>query len=1075
MKKINKAMLFTMTLMMIVVCLCFGTGAVSDVIVDSGECGAEGDNVTWVLYDDGELVISGTGEMDDYHYYTDSPFCYSDVKSIVVGDGVTSIGGSAFWYCDDLSSVEISDSVTSIGYRAFNGCENLASITIPDSVTSIGSYAFSGCKGFTSITIPNSVTSMGDYVFCYCESLISITLPTDIKSISEGMFFHCESLALITIPDTVVSIGPWAFGWCEKLQYISIPDSVIDIGYNAFCTCSSITNITIPDSVTNIGDEAFADCEKLESIIVDNGNEFYSSIDGVLFDKNQTILIQYPTGSDLVSYTIPEGVISIEDDAFARCKLESILIPDSVISIGEQAFFACAYLTAVVIPDNITTIEEYAFCNCYKLNNVIISNSVTSIGASTFQGCYKLTSIIIPNSVTSFGESAFIYCENLANVTIGNSVTSIGSRAFNECTNLTDVYFDGTEKKWNNISIGSDNDPLLNANIHYNCKHNDADKDGNCDNCGEIFVVDSGVCGAEGDNVTWMLYSNGELVISGEGEIRACEGYLEYFDFISKVTLSEGLESICSKAFEGCENLETISIPSTVTTIGSSAFSGCSNLKSVVLNEGLKEIQSMAFSNCNSLEEITFPSTLEKVPTSVFTAAFVGCSNLKIVNFAVGTSKIMNYVCANMSKLECVNIPYTVSEIGTSAFYWCENLTYVNIPDTISEIGTSAFYQCKNLTDVYFEGSEEQWRAISIGTSNEPLLNAKIHYKYLNCQHSADGFEEIVSEENIIGAEYTHNGSYDEVITCDNCGEEISRETKVIPALWLSGISYDYNEGILIINGSSDIPDLDNSSDYPWSKDAHNVAAIYLVGIKSVPEKAFENFNIRFLMIDGEGITIKKNAFVNSIDLWSVVSFCDVVVEEEAFAKTENGTTIYYETGKTVEGNRCVEFEFADGIVHFKGDVKLAKDELNGLLVSMYYRYGQRDTIKALKFNKFESENIYLFDPNKPMEPIEYALINATVYVHVGPDEQSLKRINVNDYVKDYIDSNSVVVRFFVEGTGDKEDSSDAPSDESTENVVEEPKTFFEKVQMMFKGFMDTITYWFTNLFNSIKNQWFNN
>ena len=203
------------------------------------------DNLTWTLDADGTLNISGMGAMKDYGYDSNRNPVYknSNVKKVVIEDGVTSIGESAFFYCSSLTSITIPDSVTSIGDYAFFNCSSLTSITIPDSVTSIGESAFYGCSSLTSITIPDGVTSIGNTAFSYSSSLTSIT-----------------------IPDSVTSIGDYAFRNCSSLTSITIPNSVTSIGNNTFRLCKSLTIITIPDSVTSIGESAFDNCKNLKTI-----------------------------------------------------------------------------------------------------------------------------------------------------------------------------------------------------------------------------------------------------------------------------------------------------------------------------------------------------------------------------------------------------------------------------------------------------------------------------------------------------------------------------------------------------------------------------------------------------------------------------------------------------------------------------------------------------------------------------------------------------------------------------------------------------------------------------------------
>ena len=453
--------------------------------VQTGKCG---DNVTYSLdTSTGVLTISGTGDMADYPDYNYSPF-YQNT--------------------------------------------NIESVSIEDGVTSIGDYVFEGCKSLTNVTIPNSVTSIGYEAFNYCKSLTSITIPNSVTSIGSGAFSVCESLASVTIPDSVTSIGSGAFEYCTSLTSITIPNSVTSIGYMAFDNCTSLKSVTIPGSVRSIAGNAFCQCSSLLSIEVSDNNKNYSSFDGVLFNKDKTELITYPAGKPNDTYEIPNSVTSIGEWAFSECEsLTSVTIPDSVTSIGSSAFYNTAYYSYVsnwdngvlyisnclidtncnfdsttdyIIKDGTRIIADSAFSVCESLASVTIPNSVTSIGKEAFYNCASLTSIeisddnknyssvdgvlfnkdkselitypagkadseyAIPNSVTSIGEWAFKYCESLTDITIPNSVTNIGDFAFDYCRSLKDVYYTGSQSDWKKISIGGWNGYLIDATFHYN-------------------------------------------------------------------------------------------------------------------------------------------------------------------------------------------------------------------------------------------------------------------------------------------------------------------------------------------------------------------------------------------------------------------------------------------------------------------------------------------------------------------------------------------------------------------------------------------------------------------------------
>ena len=270
-------------------------------------------------------------------------FRNQNIKSYVIPSSVTSIGDSAFSWCDSLSEIVIPSSVTSIGDNAFSSCRSLSEIVIPSSVTSIGDDAFFHCDSLSEIVIPSSVTSIGDSAFSSCVSLSEIVIPSSVTSIGDFAFWGCDSLSEIVIPSSVTSIGKGAFFSCSSLKYISIPKSVICLNGNPFTRWNG----------------------KLECL---SPNFVYE--DDILFNKDKSRIISF-RNQNIKSYVIPSSVTSIGDSAFSWCdSLSEIVIPSSVTSIGDSAFYDCDSLSEIVIPSSVTSIGDSAFYNCSFPNNL---------------------------------------------------------------------------------------------------------------------------------------------------------------------------------------------------------------------------------------------------------------------------------------------------------------------------------------------------------------------------------------------------------------------------------------------------------------------------------------------------------------------------------------------------------------------------------------------------------------------------------------------------------------------------------------------------------------------------------
>jgi len=729
------------------------------------------DNLTWTLTADGTLTISGEGAMKDYNS-DDNPspvYNNSDVKKVVIEDGVTSIGNSAFDSCRNLTSVTIPDSVTSIGKDAFEACNSLSSITLSNNITSIGDAAFYDCSNLKSITIPDSVTSIESAVFYNCTSLTSITIPNSVTSIGSYAFSDCSSLTSITIPDSVTSIGTRVFYNCTSLTSITIPDSVTSIGYNVFESCSSLTSITIPKSVTIIGSGVFDKCNNL-TVYLESGSTLTSNALGV----DESKIVSYWNEDNLTWKLDANGTLTISgtgamkdydydsnpSPVYNNSDVKKIVIEDGVTSIGNFAFHSCSSLPSITIPDSVTSIGNFAFESCNSLSSITLSNNITSIGDFAFHGC-PLTSITLPDSVTSIGYAAFHSCSNLKSITIPDSVTSIESAVFYNCTSLKTISL-SCKSSLKKSDFGDQSD-LVSAS--HTLKKTEAkaatcSEDGNkeywtCEYCGKYFLsddanpetakaVEQSECmipaiqhknattrgaleptetapGYSGDrycpdcdkvvekgytywiegNLTWKLYEDGTLNISGTGAMKNYNNTdnlspVHMNSSVKKIVIEEGVTSIGNAAFSGCISLTNITIPDGVTSIGIMVFYNCTSLTSITIPDSVTSIGNSAFNSCTSLTSITIPDSV----TRIGKYAFYDCSSLTSITIPDSVTSIGESVFSFCSSLTSITIPDSVTSIGNSAFYGCSSLTSLTIPNSVTSIGYAAFYDCSSLTSI---------------------------------------------------------------------------------------------------------------------------------------------------------------------------------------------------------------------------------------------------------------------------------------------------------------------------------------------------------------------------------------
>ena len=367
---------------------------------DKGTRGTCGEHLTWIL-EDATLTISGTGAMYDYTSLDDVPWNANDVKKVIIEDGVTTVGASAFY-----------------------SCMNLTQVTLPNSLTEIRESAFGACVNLPEITIPEGVTKIGDSAFYSCNNLEKVTMTESVINIAEGVFGGCSAIKDV-----------YYAGDENQWEDIFIGED------NDFLTNATIhynSKDTDPDNPDEDKEEITWNLDENGVLTISGKNVVLSRDDlgGLQLENVKTIIIN-------------EGIINIDYNIIKDCvNLEEVVLPDSITTIPEEAFEGCSSLTGIRLPDNLINIGDSAFQDCVSLTEITIPNSITSISGWTFEGCSSLTKVALSNNITSIGFLAFSGCNNLTTITLPDSITTIGGSAFSDCSSLREITIP------NNVKIG---------------------------------------------------------------------------------------------------------------------------------------------------------------------------------------------------------------------------------------------------------------------------------------------------------------------------------------------------------------------------------------------------------------------------------------------------------------------------------------------------------------------------------------------------------------------------------------------------------------------------------------------
>ena len=744
------------------------------------------------------------------------------VTELVIPDGVTSIGSSAFEGCSGLISVTFGENsqLTSIDSSAFEGCSGLTSVTFGENsqLTSIGLYAFDGCSGLTSIEIPSSVTSIGNEAFRGCDGL---TISCEATSKPSGwdidwnksdctVVWDCNNNEVGTDGYAYVTIDTIRYAWKDgvatvtrqprslsgdivipiSIAYKGVVYPVTSIGEEAFYGCGSLTSIEIPASVTSIGDDAFRDCGGL-TISCEAANKpsgwssFWNDQCPVVWDcnNNEVATDGYVYGIiDRIRYAWKDGVATVARQP--RSLSGDIVIPISiaykgvvypVTSIGGEAFYGCGSLTSVEIPDSVTSIGDNVFYGCGSLTSVEIPDSVTRIDTQAFYGCGSLTSIEIPASVTSIGANAFYGCIGLTSITlpfVGKGIDGTSNTHFGYIFGASTYKDQGDYVPDSLRTVMITGGTRIEGSAFYGCN--------GLTSITLPFIGER----IDGTSNTHFGYIFGASTYKDQGDYVPDSLRTVMITGGTRGELPGSMTSVASNAFFNCSGLTRIELPNSVSYIGMSAFYNCSGLTSIEIPSGVTSIAPSAFYNCSRLTSITLPfigESIDGTSNTHFGYIFGASSydynddyvpkSLRTVMITGGT-QIGNSAFYGCGGLTDIKLPRSVISIGLHAFYGCSGLTSVTFDDNsrLTSIGASAFEGCGGLVSVNF-GNDSRLTKIGDGAFSGcgRLTNFEIPAHVMKVGTSAfSGCNKLIQTENGVG----YVGRW--VVDCDGTGTTIT-------------------------------------------------------------------------------------------------------------------------------------------------------------------------------------------------------------------------------------------------------------------------------------------------------------
>ncbi len=533
------------------------------------------------------------------------------LASVTIPEGIKRIESYAFYLCSALTAIELPSTLTNIGQSAFTSCKGLTDLVIPAGVT-IGSEAFDSCSNIVSVTFGNDV-EIGYRTFYACSGLTTITIGNG-AIIANSAFYNCRNLTTVTFSDNVAKMGNEAFTGCTGLTY-NVYENCNYLGsednpYFALMSVidTTVTDITIHEDCKIICDDVFRRCTNLAMLEVSENNECYTTVGGILYNKEKTEIIFVPKNVQ-GEVVIPDGVTVIKELFGSRNLITSVVLPDSVTSIEANAFSECRNLTSITFSANLTSIGNFAFGYC-GFTTLVLPDSVTRIEANAFKYCSALTSITLGSGLTyiAINNGVFTDCSVLETIVVSedNAVYSSQDGIFYDKNKTTLLYV--PNNKQGTLNILAETTDIGSVAMTY------------CTKLSAIEVSeDNAVYSSQGG----ILYNKQktQIVIVP----RKLQG---------EVTIADGVTSIAANTFYACDEVTGITVPASVTEIVGYTFRSCSALTTVTML-GVKSLIKYAFYGCENLTEVVIPKTVEKIENY----AFYNCTNLTTLTYEGSSSE----------------------------------------------------------------------------------------------------------------------------------------------------------------------------------------------------------------------------------------------------------------------------------------------------------------------------------------------------------------------------------------------------------------------------------------------------